>query len=446
MRRRIVLLAVAISSLVLIAFMVPLALVLRGFAAERAVSAATSRAQWMAPLVATFSPAGLRLAVAQANEADRAHPLTVFLPGGETLGQPAAWTSAVTLAARGRSFTAGYGGGVQVLVSVQGLDRGSAVVRAFVPRAQLRAGVRRAWLALAGVGLGLLLLSAAVADQLARTVVGAFRVLARVSDQLSDGDLTARVPVAGPPDVRQVSNALNRLAARIDELLARERETAADLSHRLRTPLTALRIDAESLRDGAERAQLVSDADDLQRTMNEIIRTARRPARAAPRPRCDASAVVSSRAAFWRPLAEDQGRPVTVDLDGWPTPVGVSGEDLTACVDVLLENVFAHTPEGVGFAVRVRPRAGGGAWLVVADAGGGFAGSAAHRGASGAGSTGLGLDIARRVAEASGGTLTVGRSPVGGAAVTVSLGPPDGQSPAARWPRRGRPATAPRAG
>src|SRR5262249_19682594 len=45
------------------------------------------------------------------------------------------------------------------------------------------------------------------------------------------------------------------------------------------------------------------------------------------------------------------------------------------------------------------------------------------RGASGRGSTGLGLDIARRIAEASGGSLTIGRSPRGGAAVTLALGP-----------------------
>ena len=61
---------------------------------------------------------------------------------------------------------------------------------------------------------------------------------------------------------------------------------------------------------------------------------------------------------------------------------------------------------------------------MVADEGPGFAtGYAAQRGTSGAGSTGLGLDIARRIAEASGGSLTMGRSPRGGAAVTLALGP-----------------------
>ena len=105
-------------------------------------------------------------------------------------------------------------------------------------------------------------------------------------------------------------------------------------------------------------------------------------------------------------------------------PVGVPAQDLAACVDILLENVFSHTPEGAYFSVRLTPRANGGAWLAVADDGPGFGdGYATRRGSSGAGSTGLGLDIAKRIAEASGGSLTIGRSPRGGAAVTLALGP-----------------------
>ena len=115
---------------------------------------------------------------------------------------------------------------------------------------------------------------------------------------------------------------------------------------------------------------------------------------------------------------------MTVEVAGGRMPVRVSREDLATCTDILLENVFAHTPEGTAFAVRVSARARGGAWLVVSDDGPGFAHpDPARRGLSSGGSTGLGLDIVQRVAEASGGTLTLGRSPAGGAAVTVGLGP-----------------------
>ena len=110
-----------------------------------------------------------------------------------------------------------------------------------------------------------------------------------------------------------------------------------------------------------------------------------------------------------------------VDAD-W-LPVRVPAQDLAACIDILFENVFAHTPEGAGFAVRLTPRAGGGAWLMVSDEGQGFAGGyPVSRGASGPGSTGLGLDIARRIADSSGGSLTMGRSARGGAAITLALG------------------------
>jgi signal transduction histidine kinase len=135
--------------------------------------------------------------------------------------------------------------------------------------------------------------------------------------------------------------------------------------------------------------------------------------------------VVAERAAFWRPLAEDTERQMTVDVAAEQIRVQVSREDLATCADILLENVFAHTPEGVACAIRLSHREPGGAWLVVADEGPGFPPSdPTERGRSSIGSTGLGLDIARRIAESSGGTLMIGRSASGGGVVTVELGPP----------------------
>ena len=425
MRLRIILLVVATSSLVLVSFLVPLALVLRNLAADRAVSAATAQAQSMTALVATLPTGSLRLAVDQVNAEDRSTPVTVFLPGGVEIGAAARRSAPVLLAAKGRSFTIRTPSGVEVLVSVAGLPGGTAVIRTFVPSSELRRGVNRAWLLLGCVGLGLLALSVAVAHQLAQSLVRPLAGVAQASDRLATGDLAARATVTGPPEVRRAGAGLNRLAVRIGELLAHERETVADLSHRLRTPLTALRIDAESLRDAAERIQVLSDLDAVERTVNEVIRQARQPAEAGEGTVCEAGEVIAERAAFWRPLAEDTDRQLTVDLATGPIPVQVSRPDLAACADILLENVFAHTPDGVACAVRLSHRTGGGAWLVVADDGPGFPPSdPTKRGRSGVGSTGLGLDIVRRIAESSGGTLTVGRSASGGGAVTVGLGPP----------------------
>src|SRR5215472_12307781 len=430
MRLRIILLAVAISSMILVSFLVPLALLLRTFQEDRAISAATVQAQLLAPLVATLDRHDLEGAVKLMNAQQPSPRVTVFLPDGTQLGEQATSSSlGVQLASRkSESLTDSVHGGTEVLVAVSGLahngTNGTAVIRTFVPSAQLTHGVLRAWLVLGGVGLGLIAVSVIVSAQLARSLVRPLLALAQASEELAAGDLTARAPFEGAPEIRKVSLGLNRLAVRIGELLAHERETVADLSHRLRTPLTALRIDAESLRDGAEMERLLADVSAVERTVSGIIREARRPSDGA-RALCDAAEVVAGCAAFWWPLAEDQDRWMTVDLARRPVPVQVSRDDLVTCTDILLENVFAHTPEGVALAVRLSPRAGGGAWLAVTDDGPGFGDAyPTQRGVSRGGSTGLGLDIARRIAEASGGSLVIGRSVSGGGAVTVGLGPP----------------------
>jgi signal transduction histidine kinase len=438
MRLRIILLVLTISSLILVSFLVPLALLVRSFVADRATSSATAHSQWVAPLVATLSPSDLRLTIARVNAQNPMEPTTVFLPSGQVLGPLAARTSLVRLAQRGSSFNRQVGDGKEILVAVQGLPKGTAVIETFVPDAVLGRGVSQAWLLLALIGIGLLALSIAVSAQLARSLLIPLAAVARASELLADGDLSARAPIDGPPEVRQVSSGLNRLAARIGELLAHERETLADLSHRLRTPLTALRIDAESLRDETEMVQLTADVDELTRTVNEIIREARRPSANGGRIACDAADIIRERTAFWQALAEDQDRYMAVEIDADWLPVRVPAQDLSACVDILLENVFAHTPEGAAFGVRVAARANGGAWLTVSDDGPGLASDFTARGTSGGGSTGLGLDIARRIAEASGGSLTIGRSPRGGAAISLALGPTAAPKGTERRHSRGR--------
>ena len=83
MRFRVILLVVATSSLVLVSFLVPLALVLRSFAANQAVSNATAEAQQLAPLVATLPTDTLRATVDRVNAEDGGSPVTVFMPGGQ---------------------------------------------------------------------------------------------------------------------------------------------------------------------------------------------------------------------------------------------------------------------------------------------------------------------------------------------------------------------------
>jgi signal transduction histidine kinase len=346
--------------------------------------------------------------------------ISVVLPDGSVLGSPLTGANRLLeLASSGRSFTADVAGGREVYVPVD-FELGRAVVRASVPSALLHRGVVRAIGLLVVLGLALLLIGILVADRLARVTVRPVTALARTAHDLAEGDLSARVEPGGPDEVREVGVAVNRLGERIGELLAAERESVADLSHRLRTPLTALRLDAGGLRDREEADRVTAGVEALERTVDDVIRSARRPVREGVRAQCDAVAVVRARAAFWQVLAEDQDRELRVDLSSGPLLVRLVPEDLAAAVDALLGNVFAHTPEGSAVDVAVASMYDG-VVVEVADRGPGLPPAATERGHSGAGSTGLGLDIAQRTAEAAGGRLVLEDRPAGGARVVLVL-------------------------
>ncbi|SDO98649.1 Signal transduction histidine kinase [Actinopolyspora xinjiangensis] len=429
MRRRIALLVAATTTLVLVAFLIPLAVLVRTVASDRAVNTATTEAQALTSVVGTADRSTLELSVQRANAQGR-FPLTVFLADGTRLGAEAARTPAVRLAARGRSLTVDTGDGVAVLVSVGDSSGGRAVIRSAVGERELLRGVHRAWLLLAGLGVVLLGLSVLVADRLARSLVRPTKELSGVSHRLANGELEARARIESPPEMREVATALNHLAGRIRELLAAEREHVADLSHRLRTPLMSLRLDAEALRDRSESERITEHVDTLQRAVTRIIEQAgKRGATRTSPPRCDAVTVVSERVEFWSVLAEDTEREMRVEIAHGPLPVALEASELADCVDALLGNVFAHTQDGVGFDVRLFA-AEGFVRLVVADDGAGFgeselSGDPLHRGASGSGSSGLGLDIVRRAAGDSGGSVTLGSGAHGGARVVVDLGVPE---------------------
>jgi signal transduction histidine kinase len=421
MRGRLALLVAATTSVVLLAFLVPLAVLISRAATNNAITEATRQSQALASQVTADNTAQIESAIKAVEQ--NGFPAAVRI-NDQVLGSAEAAAAGST--ASNSTITRLPNGSALIRQPVF-RDNGQAIVSTLVPRDRLRQGVDRARVVLGLLGLVLVLLSLVVADRLARSITLPITELAHAAERLGRGEIDTRVRPDGPDEVREVGAALNRLAARIEELLAREREIVADLSHRLRTPITALRLDADGLVDHEERGRLGADVDDLTRHVDALIREARAPVRGGVEARCDARSVVEDRVAFWRALAEDQGREVDLTLPAAAVDVRASAADLEAVLDALLGNVIAHTPEATGFSVSLEAAAGGGGVLVIADQGPGFADGVAvlGRGESQAGSTGLGLDIARRTAVASGGDISLGQSGNGrGARITLRLGPP----------------------
>jgi signal transduction histidine kinase len=422
-RRRIVLVVLATTSLVVVAFALPLGALVRSVARDRAISAAQRDAQALAPTLALDTDPG-NVAIAIGNTATgNDGRLAVWLPDGPRVGdETPVDEDALELARRQvRSFTQVTGDGMDLYTAVSSGTNGTSVVRARIPASLLNEGVRTAWLALAGVAVVLILAAVVIADRLARSVTRDATELAGTARSLAAGRAEARAEPGPTPELADAARALNLLADRIDELRAAERERVADLSHRLRTPLTALRLDAEAAADPA----LVADVERLEAAITELIRSARRPLHSGVvGVACDLAAVTRERAQFWSALAEDDGRTWSLDVGvGAATcAVHLSDEEAAAAIDALVGNVFAHTPEGTPYALALSVD-GGRVHLVVDDAGPGITApdDAVGRGATRAGSTGLGLDIARRAAEAAGGELEIGRSPTGGAQVRLVL-------------------------
>jgi signal transduction histidine kinase len=425
--QRVTILVAVVTSAVVLAFLVPLALLLRTLAEDRAVAAATSQSQTLLAVAGTVQGKNaLQRAVAGFVGDRPAGRMSLYLPDGTVIGPRIA--DPVVAQARQRRESLTRPGTPTVVYSVYVL-RGQAplVARAEIGGGLLHKGVGRATAIVGVLGLLLLLVAVVVADRVGRRITAPLHELAAAADRMREGPLESEVPEEGPKEVVAVAAALNRLAARVRQLVASERDAVADLSHRLRTPVTALKLDTEFVDDHDVAERLRHHVTQLERTVDAIVHDARRPARTAQGAAwCDVGRVVGERVSFWSALAEDQGRPLRLALPDRPLRARLDAADLSDVVDVLIDNVFAHTDDGTPVEIWVVPRADGAVVLTVEDAGPGLPSvDVINRGKSNAGSTGLGLDIVRRAALASGGTLELGRSRLGGALVRLVLGRAD---------------------
>ncbi|QES52912.1 two-component sensor histidine kinase [Streptomyces venezuelae] len=469
MRRSLAGVALAVTSMVALSFLIPLGALVMSLVKEQSVTAAEQRAAALAPvLTLTTDPSALRESAAGLDSAEH---LVVHLPDAQSLGDSQAPVKLLERAQQGRESISQKtpGGWICLQPVVLPGDR-VAVIENFVPDEELTRGVKASWAVMFLLAVGLVGGSVLVADRLGAKVVRSSKKLAQASHTLGQGNLDTRVEPMGPKELRDAGVAFNAMAHRMTELLAIERELVADLSHRLRTPLTALHLASERMAGTPESARVEAAVHALESELQAIITAARTPLAVGPMghgmrsadtgtgpqatgpgpaaecPRGEAADVVRRRTAFWAVLAEQQNRTCSLDLTQEPTAVSLSDDDIAAVVDALIGNVFSHTPPGTAFGVRVA-RTAQAVELVVEDSGPGIPepDRALSRGSS-SGSSGLGLDIARRAAAVTGGTMRIARGPRGGAHITVVFalapplrserGPRGSRRRAGWWPRK----------
>jgi len=285
------------------------------------------------------------------------------------------------------------------------------VVRASTPRSDvyLRAGL--VWAAMAGLALVALTAVWVLARRYAARLVRPLEELAVAARQLGEGDFSVRGPRSGVGEIDAVGGALDSTAERLGSLLERERAFSADASHQLRTPLAGLRLELESAIENPDRdprAAIVAGlaaTDRLQDTVDDLLALARDTPRSTDP--LDVDAVLEEVRAQWR--ARDLGRTLTVRCDPALPVTLASAAAVRQVLTVLLDNAAVH---GRG-AVTVSVRDAAGALAVdVADEGPGIEVADAElfvRRSSRAAGHGIGLALARSLAEAEGGRLRLTR-------------------------------------
>ncbi|MDO3685232.1 HAMP domain-containing sensor histidine kinase [Micromonospora sp. C28ISP2-4] len=428
--------------LIALAFLVPLGLTLADRTREAELADAARRAALVTgALAVSTDTATIERAVAAAAGDDPAKRPVVHGVGADESAGRANPRVLADAAAQRRSVVTEVDGGVLRLDPVVLGDR-VAVVEVFVPDEVLDSGGGGRWLLLLAIGLALVGAAVAVVDRVAARAVDATGDLVKAALAVGDGELGVRVEPTGPRELAEAGHAFNRMTERLVALRADEHELVADLSHRLRTPLTALRLDAEALESDDTSIGTFSEAEldrrrgirrirqaivTLEGEVDQLIKTTRKAVAQETAPAsCDVSEVVRDRMVFWSALAGDQNRPHRVVGAQLRIPAPVPRAELAAALDAVIGNVFRYTPQGTAFEVAVSRRDG---WVAIRidDAGPGIADPdrALRRGESDKGSTGLGLDIAKRVALQANGSVSIDRARLGGASVVMLLADPD---------------------
>jgi signal transduction histidine kinase len=292
-------------------------------------------------------------------------------------------------------------------------ERVSGAIRARRSDAVVVRRAHRAWLALAAAAAVVLALAVLAAVLLGRRLARPLERVAVAARRLGDGDFSVRAPRGAIREVDAVADALDLTSARLEGLIARERAFSSDASHQLRTPLAALRLELEALQltaaHPAELQRALTEVDRLQQTIETLLAVARDHAR--PDTTCDLVTLLTETEQRWRGPFAASARRLTLSVPGTSVPVRASGRVIREILDVLLDNAEHHGRGPVAIALRTIDERW--AEIAISDQGPGFRTdeqTAFARRSTSADGHGIGLALARSLAHAEGGRLTIADS------------------------------------
>lgn len=281
----------------------------------------------------------------------------------------------------------------------------------------VRDELTRTLLVILAVALLAVAAAAILAVRQAHRVAAPLTDLAETAERLGSGDPRPRQRRYGVPELDRVADVLDGSADRIGRMLTAERRLAADASHQLRTPLTALSMRLEEIiaiadsDDPEARAVIteeatiaLSQAERLTDVVQRLLTNSRDP-RSGSAVSFDLDEVVKQQVEEWKPACRNEHRAIVRSGASPLRAVGTPGA-VAQVLATLIENSLMH---GAG-TVSLRTRVTGNQVVVeVADQGPGvdpeLGSRVFERTVSGHNSTGLGLAVARDLAEADGGRL-----------------------------------------
>jgi len=316
--------------------------------------------------------------------------------------------------------------------------QGDAAVRIVYSTSDMTRRLWQIWGFRAGLAVLVLAAAAAIGAFAARRITAPLRELNAMASKFSDGDLTARSPVTGPPETQTLARTLNQGAERLDTLVASQRIFVADASHQLRTPLTALRLSLDNIADGVDDESVREDVEQataevvrMSRLVNGLLVLARAEAKVTAAEPLSLVDIVRERLSVWRPAADERGVTIALrgsDVDGRPSVLAGPGH-LDQVLDNVLSNALEVSPDGGTITVRVEARADE-VVLSVLDEGPGMSDAEKSRafdrfwrgqGLTGRSGSGLGLAVVKQLVTDDGGTVTLRDAPGGGLCVSITL-------------------------